>query len=157
MTRFVVDTMLGTLAKWLRALGYDAAYLPHAPDGEILALSERESRVVLTRDAELARRAGPMGLLVGRGKLDEQLVSVAGMYPDRDFAPLTRCMECNGALSAVDKAEALADGSVPPGVAGRVADFWRCRTCGRIYWKGSHYAAMSKKIQELFPGSPGLL
>ncbi len=149
MTRFVVDAMLGTLAKWLMALGHDAAYLPHADDDEILALAKAESRVVLTRDAELASRAGAAGFIVSRGDLDHQLAEVVARYPETDSEPLSRCLECNGVLAAATKSEALASGCVPDGVAERFDEFWRCPCCKKIYWKGSHYAAMRKKIDAI--------
>lgn len=151
MTRFVVDTMLGTLAKWLRAAGYDAAYAPHAPDDDLLAMSERESRVVLTRDEELARRAGKMGLLVVSKDLDEQLRQVVDGFPERDSRPLSRCLECNAMLKVIGKGEAIATGAVPPGSAAVASIFMRCPECNKIFWNGTHYEAMVAKIKTLFP------
>ncbi|MFH0816496.1 MAG: Mut7-C RNAse domain-containing protein [Methanobacteriota archaeon] len=154
MTRFAVDTMLGTLAKWLRALGYDAAFLAHAPDDELLSLSARESRVVLTRDAELARRAGKFGLLVAPKDLDDQLLLVVGTYPGRDSSPLSRCLVCNALLDGIARDEAVAIGSVPPGAAARASEFWMCPDCRKIFWDGTHYKAMRRKIHMLFPDLP---
>jgi hypothetical protein len=149
MTRFAVDTMLGTLAKWLRALGYDTLYVPHADDGELLAIAEKEGRTILTRDRELASRAGDGGFLVPGGALDEQLVEVAKRFPERDSEPLSRCLECNGALSAATKDDALASRAVPEGVMERFDEFWRCPSCKKVYWKGSHYAAMQSKVETI--------
>ena len=60
--RFSLDEMLGSLAKWLRIMGYDALYLRDLNDGEILRRAEEEGRILLTRDKELAHRAGEGGL-----------------------------------------------------------------------------------------------
>ena len=38
-SRFVADVMLGRLARWLRALGYDTLYFRDAPDRQLLALA----------------------------------------------------------------------------------------------------------------------
>jgi len=40
--RFLADVMLGTLAKWLRILGYDTAYDNRIPDDEIVSRCLRE-------------------------------------------------------------------------------------------------------------------
>ena len=56
--RFVVDGMLGSLARWLRLLGYDADYDNRRDDAELVRLARAENRVLLTRDQELAARRG---------------------------------------------------------------------------------------------------
>jgi uncharacterized protein with PIN domain len=48
--RFVADSMLGRLAKWLRALGFDVLYHPFADDHEVVAWARERGAVVLTRD-----------------------------------------------------------------------------------------------------------
>ena len=55
--RFVVDTMLGRLARWLRAMGYDTLYPGQAEDRRLLQLSRAEERILVTRDRMLARLA----------------------------------------------------------------------------------------------------
>lgn len=157
MTGFVVDTMLGTLAKWLRAMGHEAAYVPHAPDGWLLEIASAEGRMILTRDAELARRAGEAGLLVPAGGLDDQLRFVAGKCVKPATPPLSRCLECNVVLREVGPAEAVSAG-MPPEIAEREERFWLCTGCERPFWRGTHYDAMIRKIQALFPDSEsGLL
>ncbi len=54
--RFAVDEMLGTLARWLRVMGYDAVYEKDHNDDEIVDIAKREGRILLTRDRELAAR-----------------------------------------------------------------------------------------------------
>jgi uncharacterized protein len=51
---FVVDCMLGRLATWLRAFGFDAWYEPFAEDRVIASLARETGRLLLTRLAELA-------------------------------------------------------------------------------------------------------
>src|SRR4029077_652480 len=74
--RFVADVMLGRLARWLRALGYDTLYFRDAPDRRLLALALTDQRRLLTRDAALARRARDAGLLVRAEALDAQIQEV---------------------------------------------------------------------------------
>ena len=44
--------MLGTLAKWLRILGYDTLFDPDLDDNQLVRLARAEDRVLLTRDRE---------------------------------------------------------------------------------------------------------
>jgi uncharacterized protein with PIN domain len=62
--RFVVDVMLGRLAHWLRAMGYDTVYDGRADDDRLLALSIADDRILITRDASLATAAGRRGCLI---------------------------------------------------------------------------------------------
>ena len=55
--RLLADGMLGTLAKWLRLLGYDTAYDNVAADPELARRARSEGRVLLTRDRELSKRS----------------------------------------------------------------------------------------------------
>jgi len=59
--RFLADEMLGSLARWLRIMGYDTEYARGMSDSDILARSRVEGRIVLTRDRQLAERAGARG------------------------------------------------------------------------------------------------
>ena len=63
------------------------------------------------------------------------------------FVHFTRCMACNGALEPVSKEEA--QNLVPERSFERYKEFHRCEQCGRIYWKGSHYARMRRWVEEL--------
>jgi uncharacterized protein with PIN domain len=62
--RFVADTMLGRLAKWLRILGYDTVYPGQETDQRLARIAAEEGRVLLTRDVDLASRKGFQKLLV---------------------------------------------------------------------------------------------
>jgi hypothetical protein len=53
--RFIADGHLGKLARHLRLLGFDAAYLRDAPDEEIAARAAADRRIVLTRDVGLLK------------------------------------------------------------------------------------------------------
>ena len=60
--KFIADSMLGDVARWLRMLGYDTLYSKSIKDHEILIIAERDDRVILTRDISLVRRARKRGL-----------------------------------------------------------------------------------------------
>jgi len=48
--KFVLDVHLGTLAKYLRLLGFDILYRNNFEDAELINLSLSEQRIILTRD-----------------------------------------------------------------------------------------------------------
>jgi uncharacterized protein with PIN domain len=143
-TRFVADAMLGRLARWLRALGYDTLYFRDAPDRRLLGIALRERRRLLTRDTALARRAREAGLLVRAESVDAQLREVAAACSLGRRAPLSRCLECNGAL-AVAPRETVRD-RVPPYTFATQREFRECRGCGRVFWAGSHAAGILRRL-----------
>ena len=130
--------MLGSLARWLRFFGFDAAYLePGVEDLELAELARGEGRWLLTRDHELAS-LGPRTMLVRAEALEDQLVEVLsrlGLEPEPNLES-SRCGECNGALEPVGRDQVSR--TVPPYVLATVDRFRRCSGCGRIYWPGTH-------------------
>jgi len=130
--------MLGSLARWLRFFGYDAAFLEPGLEDRLLAEQARnEGRWLLTRDRELAS-AGPRTMLVRADELEEQLSEVFNRLGLRPEATLehARCGECNGVLEEVSKDEV--SHVTPPHVLATAPRFRRCSGCGRVYWPGSH-------------------
>jgi uncharacterized protein with PIN domain len=145
--RFLADAMLGRLAKWLRILGQDTIYFPHLQDLELVRIARAEDRLLLTRDTELTKRKGLRSLLVESDRLEEQLGQLL-----RDLALdveslLPRCACCNTTLEALDRKEAK--GRVPPYIYRRHREFTMCPRCDRVYWRGTHWQRMRKKIDEI--------
>jgi uncharacterized protein len=139
--------MLGTLAKWLRILGYDTLYDPRLDDHQLVRLARAEQRILLTRDRLLAGRRGLRVLLIASEELDEQLRQVMAeleLEPDRAFS---RCPVCNGLLEAMGHEEARSQ--VPAYVAHTHTEFKHCSSCGRIYWQGSHWQQMEEHLSRL--------
>lgn len=142
---FLCDHMLGTLAKWLRILGFDTTYPEPTDDQTLRELARREGRVLLTRDRDLARSAGPPALFVASDVLDEQVVQVLTEKALSIDAPLTRCPICNALVETVPRAGV--HGKVPDGVFSRHEQFWRCPECGRYYWQGTHWDQIWRRIE----------
>ncbi len=151
--RFVLDTMLGKLARWLRAMGYDALYFKVAEDRYLLRLARAEARTLLTRDAKLARLAGPDGLLIRATDIEPQIVEVLerlAFLPSGDGL-LSRCLECNGLLE--DRPKASVRGRVPEYVFSIQDRFVGCPDCARIYWQGSHADRILARLERVLgPG-----
>ncbi len=147
--RFLADAMLGSLARWLRALGCDVAYERHIDDGALIQRALSEGRIVLTRDTLLAGRRALMGrcLLVRGGGIGEQLRQVVESFDIKGDAVLTRCLRCGSALAEADRASVK--GLVPEYVLTTQARFSTCPTCGRIYWGGTHRVMMLKGLSDM--------
>jgi len=144
---FLLDGMLGTLAKWLRIMGYDALYVKEASDRRLLDMLEGNERFLLTRDHQLSERAGDRGLYVESDELDQQLLMVAQRFSLNVGARSTRCASCNGELMVVEK-DAVRD-KVPEGTLSSQQVFWACKDCGKVYWRGAHWKNIERRMDEL--------
>jgi uncharacterized protein with PIN domain len=143
--RFVADAMLGRLARWLRALGYDTLYFRDAPDRRLLAVALGERRRLLTRDVALARRARDTGLLVRAESLDAQIHEVTVACGVAGHRALSRCLECNGLLGPAAP-EAVRD-RVPPYTFATQREFWTCAGCCRVFWAGTHVTGIRRRLE----------
>lgn len=144
--KFVVDSMLGKLAKWLKILGFDVVYLNKAEDAELLNLASREGRILLSRDHALLERAGNIPvLLIESENWEEQVKQVLSSFDlKRKAKPYTRCLPCNVELKSLPKSRAK--NLVAPFVYERAESFAVCPSCGRVFWQGTHFADMEFKI-----------
>lgn len=152
--KFLCDAMLGGLAKWLRAAGHDALYASEdteTNDRALVRLAMHEDRALLTSDGGFLERApvrdGEVAfLLVPHLQVEEQLRFVARHFVLTRHEP--RCMRCNGELEELSRA--AAEPRVPPSVADRQAEFFRCRRCGRLFWYGTHWERIGGRLERVF-------
>lgn len=151
--KFLVDQMLGTLAKWLRLCGLDTFYADQeVSDDELLDIAEQEQRILITRDKELHQRAKKrniLSLITMSKSLSEQLDIVFQSFPsiNEELQPLTRCSLCNSEIKSIDKEQIKEQ--IPNKVSQYHTLFWICPTCHQIYWKGSHYDKILHTIKQL--------
>jgi len=151
--RFVVDGMLGGLARWLRMLGYETEYDPKTDDNTLLHESQQDGAILLTRDEELHNRAKSKGIasVLVLGETEEirlaQLVKNIGISLEIDMAT-TRCPECGSQLKEISKEEAVS--SVPSSSLRLYEKFWRCSNadCAKTYWVGSHWRKIRQTLEE---------
>jgi uncharacterized protein with PIN domain len=142
---FLADEMLGSLARWLRIMGYDTGYARDMTDREVLVLAHAEERTILTRDRQLAARAGADGLYIISEVLEEQLSQVAAAFRLDFHGGMTRCTLCNGVLTAQTQEQVR--GRVPPRVLASHEKFYVCVRCGQVYWKGSHWVDIAVRLE----------
>lgn len=148
---FLADRMLGKLARWLRILGYDTAYLPQlSPDG-IRREARRQGRIILTRDTRLLRRKDtPPFIFVQSDRFREQLrqvVDTLQLMPLQSQSLFSRCIECNRILEEVAKDKVRE--RVPEYVWHTQDEFRRCPECHRLYWGATHRDHVLEELRRL--------
>lgn len=147
--RFVLDTHLGTLARYLRLCGFDALYRNDYNDSELAAISAAEHRILLTRDRNvLKRKIVTHGYFVRNDQPRRQLAEVFARFDLKDqVRPFERCARCNGLLEDVPKAQIVH--RLEPLTRRHYDVFRRCAGCGQVYWRGSHYQRIRQLLDDL--------
>lgn len=147
--RFFCDCMLGTLSRYLRLMGCDAAYARRAEDSWLLGECARSGRVLLTRDRPLLARcskAGVPALDPGSDVPCEQLDAVRKAFPSVSSGT-PRCLNCNAPTAALNREDAR--GKVPPYTHLTHERFNACPCCGKLTWEGSHLERFKREVMKL--------
>ncbi len=149
--RFVLDTHLGRLARYLRMLGFDAVYHTTCSDQELAEICDDEDRILLSRDRGLLKRgAVRQGYYVRETDPRRQLSEVVRRFElSGDVLPFRRCLRCNSPLRVAPK-QSISD-RLGERTARHYDDFWICPGCDRVYWKGSHYEHMRRFMARVLP------
>ena len=150
--RFIVDTNVGKLARWLRMLGYDTLFINDIDDEELIAIGLREKRVLLTKDTQIMlRRVVTSGrlnsLLIEYDNPKDQLRQVARTLNLDQERKFTRCLECNELLVPRSKGEV--QDLVPPYVFKTQSNYYQCPTCHRVYWRATHWQRMNRELEAI--------
>jgi uncharacterized protein with PIN domain len=147
--KFVLDSNLGRLARYLRLLGLDCLYRNDYHDAEVARIASEQQRTLLTRDRTLLRRRIiTHGYYVRAQQPREQVREVLARFDlYRQVAPFTRCTRCNGELEDVDKQEISA--RLEPKTRKYYDNFRICSECGQVFWQGSHHARMQRLVAAL--------
>jgi uncharacterized protein len=147
--RFVVDVMLGRLAKWLRIAGFDVLYSNRFTDDELVALSHGEDRILLSRDTRLLiRKSVKEFIFLESDRIQEQIRQILhATQTERLSEILTRCLACNDVLVTVSREQVR--GNVPPYVFATQPSFKRCPRCHKVYWAGTHRQAVIRTLEQL--------
>ncbi len=161
--KFIVDEMLGNIARWLRILGFDTIYARDLRvsyngksfDTYLLRIAILEKRILITRDKEIVQRAKHYGVkvisILQNSKdivttLGDILIKSGVSHPPVNYGIL-RCPICNGILRPIAKENVK---TLVPEKSWKFAEeFFKCSNCGKIYWKGSHWRKISKVIKSL--------
>ncbi|MCA1916714.1 Mut7-C RNAse domain-containing protein [Methanospirillum hungatei] len=146
---FFCDRMAGSLCKYLRFMGYDCRSAHELPPGnpredtDILKIAGEEKRIILTQDAELARRGEGNAIRLVSSDLAaqiRQLVQAGLIHPE---IRLTRCSRCNALLqegTAPEKTNTPVPEDIP---------LVYCLVCNRQYWEGTHTKNMRDNLLQM--------
>jgi uncharacterized protein with PIN domain len=148
--RFILDGMLGSLSRWLRICGYNATYRRDVPDDDLIEEADRTGSILLTKDKELVSRARKRGIpsYYVEGLSDEERLEFLINNLNLVLEPLnSRCPRCNNRLKKTDKSK-IKD-KVPKRTYENQDEFWLCENCSNVYWKGSHWANISRILEKL--------
>lgn len=150
--RFIADGHLGKLTRDLRLLGIDVAYPQLASDAELVAIAVGESRALLTRDRPLLMHAAVRDGYYPRSQLaEEQTREVIQRFELRPLVtPFRRCLNCNGLLAAISKAEVI--DRLQPLTKIYYESFRRCEQCQQVFWSGSHFEKLQVRVERLIAG-----
>jgi uncharacterized protein with PIN domain len=150
--KFIADNNVGKLARWLRLMGYDTVLLSEKDDRTMIQRALTENRVILTKDAQFMKRR-----LVATGtlkaihikqddpKLQVQEV-VRALKLDYHHKPFSLCLECNSVL--VPRSREQVRPLVPPHVLETQTQYTECPDCHRVYWPGTHWQSMVRKLRD---------
>jgi len=138
--KFITDGTLGRLARWLRAIGYDAVFDPGCVNRDFLNRARREGRIVLSRRRDLVQRnfRGTMVILQS-DRITDQIKELKENIPELEIKSenlFTICLDCNSPLREAPKESVQS--LVPPYVYETQERFMQCLKCRKIYWAGTH-------------------
>ena len=149
-TRFVADTMLGKLTKWLRVMGFDVKYDAETTDAKLLRCAEADNRILLTRGHNLIACGGSAQRLYVESEYYHQQVRqvLQAFNLAHDIQAFTRCIRCNMPLTTIVKPAVMK--RVPAYVYATHRTFKHCAPCDQLYWGGTHRDNMLRQLQVMF-------
>ncbi len=147
-TRFLADSMLGRLAKWLRVMGFDTHYQQFYREGEISRLVHDGMLLLSRRRAIIEQYKN--SLFIDSDKVQRQLQELRDMgyitRPDRTKW-FTRCLACNIPLREISAEDAREN--IPEYIYYRdTKGIHYCPSCSRYFWPGSHRDNMIRQLEE---------
>lgn len=150
-TRFIADRMMGTLTRYLRFMGYDTTSANRLAEGNtkedtlLLEMALQEHRILLTRDAELARRGKNRAVFVRSEDVMEQVQQLVDTGLIERRLTMSRCSLCNTVLRDAC-AEEINGAVYAPRDRGGLSFYW-CDHCRKLYWNGSHGKQLELRIR----------
>jgi|SRR5208337_1298425 len=155
-TRFIADRMLGTLTRYLRFMGYDTTSANGLAEGNrkedtlLLCMTVQEHRILLTRDAELARRGREYAVLIVPDEVMDQVQQLIDLGLVERRLAMSRCSICNTLLREAGEEEIASADYTPRDREGFV--FCWCEHCHKLYWNGSHGRNIGERIGRALRG-----
>ncbi len=136
--------MLGKLARELRLLGVDCAYKKEPDSIQALRIAKSEARILLTRNTRLKGKESVF--FIESEIASEQVQQILNAFSNLELIPMSRCLKCNTLL--IEREKASVKLKVPFYVYKTHDRFYACPNCNKIYWRGTHYEDIMKRVNQ---------
>lgn len=148
-SKFIADINLGDIVKYMRALGFDLYYDSSLSNRDIIEISKKENRIILTKNRKLLKfKDVSHGLFIRPGTTKEQIRRIINYLDIKDdIRPFSRCLQCNTLLRVVQK-EKISN-RIPPMTKASCDEYTHCPSCDKIYWKGTHFINMMGVLKQI--------
>jgi len=150
---FLVDGMLGNIAKKLRLFGFDSEYFSDIDDSKLIKKAKNENRIIISRDRHLIDRAKKnevLSIYVTKENEIEQFLEIletVNLQLDGISGDVARCTKCNSTTSQISKLKI--GNKIPQGVLEFNDKFWKCDKCDQIYWEGTHIKNLQEFVHKI--------
>ena len=137
-------------------MGYDSLFFEGADDSTMVRQALAEGLIILTRDTEIMKRrvvtSGRLKVILIKSEDPEEQMRqlLRSMDLVGGARPFTLCLECNVPL--VERRPDEVKDRVPPYVFMTQEQYMECPRCRRVYWRGTHWQAMKRKLEEMGGG-----
>lgn len=149
--KFICDSGLGGLTRWLWASGYEALWKPNIDDHDLINLTMNSSSILLTTDSMLFERRLLRDKIIKALWLPPTIKPKYQLFIVFDYFDLEvkdpRCMKCGGKLEEVSK-ESVID-KIPPRTLKWLNEYYACVNCKNLFWHGTHWKRIRPVIEEL--------
>ena len=145
---FMIDHMMLKLGKYVRIIGYDAAWDTTLRTHELIDQANSEGRIFLTRNRHIPDQypEPKEWLCIQSDNPVIQLSEVVSAYGlDQKSYVFSRCIRCNVVLEDIKRKHDV-EHRVHPNVFKRHNHFYTCPSCHTVFWKGSHVTNTCNKL-----------
>jgi uncharacterized protein with PIN domain len=144
--RWWADEMLGRLARYLRMVGLDTAYVPGLSDDEVTLRARSEGRTLITRDRALALHTNG-AILLAQTSIEGQWRELRARFPTLPTEPrFDRCTICNALLRELPSGSLAGASNIPRDIQHGGRAVYQCTECGHPYWQGSHVESLRRRL-----------
>ncbi|MFW9827798.1 MAG: DUF5615 family PIN-like protein [Candidatus Thorarchaeota archaeon] len=156
--KFLADSMLGKLARFLRIFGYNTVYandlvelykVDPVPDHLLIDYAKKNERIIITKDYHFYKSYKENSIfLEGEGVYNylRQLKKENGLSFKFNLKK-ARCSVCNSNLERIVKKDSIKN-LVLRDTFNSYNDFYQCSNvlCKKVYWQGSHIEDIQNKL-----------
>jgi len=150
---FIVDAMLGNVARKLRLLGFDSTYFSDIDDSDLLKKAKNENRIIISKDNQLIQQTKKNkipSIHISKEDEIEQFLEILKIIPlklDVISGDTARCPKCNSETSKISKQNL--QNQISQEILEFHDKFWKCNGCDQIYWEGTHIKNLQDFVEKI--------